>query len=1168
MAVVIAVKIIGVMKILNSRFVIDEKTPVREGGMAEVICAFDNERGMQRVAIKLFRDGLVNIDYVLEAFSRECASLVELNSHPNVVKLIDYGTDRDSGRKFITLDWIEENLVEYLKQHPLRGWDDFYEYYGRGIIDALSFAYSREILHRDVKPQNVLLDDSRVVRVADFGISKFRKYYRPGITLSHFKSIPYTPEIDNEEFADSRDVFGYGVLALECLSPKPFDSYSDVYNFLDEADIPESVFKTLKRALEKEPQNRHANIPALYDEIESAQRTRRKIKKEKAPCEIVLTQSALVGLSADLNEKSTPKLLEFVLNDLNDECGVLRWRYLDSGIFREAPDHFAFITTEFRYQVAIQEDRRRLVIVRAFRSAPSALEGLRERAWNPHFEFRVAGRIPLEHAKDTIEQFVLGFDEHEAEQRIVAAKRAEGELFDKWANILRLKGDIEEQRERPINYKGFQVSGNRLTLNTDALLDIDVLDQPHLIRADERHVITGVIDSFSAETVTLFCDRPVDPTSVPREGALIFDTRLAQSALQRQVASLDAVRFDRSSRADLRKLLVGTQEPRGPHYLANIQFIQTDLDEDKRTAVAAALGVQDFLVVEGPPGTGKTKFITELILQHIRVNPRARILLSSQTHNALDNALEGVQQLAERNNIDVKLVRIGRRGDPRISPAVDDLLLENSLVTWLRSLNEKSAAFLAKWAKDNGIEPRLIEVGIALAELRLCNLAFAATEEDFRQLKEKLDALEAKEKDLQTSPTKGETYQEVISTLELYRRDYGKIEGDLRRQHNDRAQAIAKVSAFEEIGEEVHKLDNSDLESLEGYYIDHAKKGRQCRKLIDILQEWRERFGRSADFQSAFIIGCDVVAGTCVGFAGRGLQNVEFDLCIVDEASKATPTELLVPLSRCKKWIIVGDPLQLPPFLGEALENPTLLQKYHLTKDDAKATLLDHLIARLPPHSMKSLLRQHRMIRPIGELVSKCFYAGRLINVNDAIDNRLFQARAMPRPVTWFTTAHLSNRQETRSGGEYRNFAELEIIERFICRVQFAASTFNGTYKVALLSGYAGQVDEMKRMAARLHSKLTNLVLETFTVDAYQGREADLAVYSVTRSNEEGRIGFLRERERLNVALSRAKVGLAIVGDSHFCNTVVGNNPFADVIDYIRRHPDDCKIEAEVLEPL
>ncbi len=94
MAVVIAVKIIGVMKILNSRFVIDEKTPVREGGMAEVICAFDNERGMQRVAIKLFRDGLVNIDYVLEAFSRECASLVELNSHPNVVKLIDYGTDR------------------------------------------------------------------------------------------------------------------------------------------------------------------------------------------------------------------------------------------------------------------------------------------------------------------------------------------------------------------------------------------------------------------------------------------------------------------------------------------------------------------------------------------------------------------------------------------------------------------------------------------------------------------------------------------------------------------------------------------------------------------------------------------------------------------------------------------------------------------------------------------------------------------------------------------------------------------------------------------------------------------------------------------------------------------------------------------------------------------
>ena len=79
-------------------------------------------------------------------------------------------------------------------------------------------------------------------------------------------------------------------------------------------------------------------------------------------------------------------------------------------------------------------------------------------------------------------------------------------------------------------------------------------------------------------------------------------------------------------------------------------------------------------------------------------------------------------------------------------------------------------------------------------------------------------------------------------------------------------------------------------------------------------------------------------------------------------------------------------------------------------------------------------------------------------------------------------------------------------------------------------------------------------------MDAFQGREADVAVYSVTRSNPAGKLGFLREEERLNVALSRGRYGLAVVGDHGFCAVATGHNPFRSVLDHIERHRDQCEL--------
>ena len=109
------------------------------------------------------------------------------------------------------------------------------------------------------------------------------------------------------------------------------------------------------------------------------------------------------------------------------------------------------------------------------------------------------------------------------------------------------------------------------------------------------------------------------------------------------------------------------------------------------------------------------------------------------------------------------------------------------------------------------------------------------------------------------------------------------------------------------------------------------------------------------------LTSAQVIAGTCVGIASiKGIQDVAFDLCIVDEASKATPTEVLVLSSRSRRWILVGDQKQLPPFVDQELDEKEVLGKYGLTNVELSKTLFDRLHELLPRCSKAALTLQYR----------------------------------------------------------------------------------------------------------------------------------------------------------------------------------------------------------------
>jgi len=1150
------------MRIIDDRYVIVANEEPRVGGMSEVWRAIDMKEGQKPVAIKLFRENLESDRYLREAYSRESKALLMLD-HPNIVKILDGGIDRESGRRYFVLEWLDTSLIEYLEKHPLGGWDSFYEEIGNPILNALAYAYGKGIFHRDLKPQNVLFCPEGIIKIADFGICKMKSFVSLGLTVGGFKSEPYSPpEPDDGRYTETRDVYSFAVLALTCLCNGPIVTYEDVYHCFEELDVPPEIEDILESALSRNPKFRPNNILNLKSKIDVIQnnRTQDFHPIEKRRCYVKISLKV---------EKKLRRLLDnvgidhekFVIDDLNEICGFQHYisdnNNLNQAIKDQGDIRLSLYGAQYLYAAVIDDKTHGyLVLTDVFPFQPSYLDYKRDSSWIPEITFSLQiGSHVTEKAAETITWIIDGLLSHECKQRELETLARSERLFKMWAVILQAKSDLEKGREKPIPYYEVVKEGSRIKLFTELPLDDELIGQPRLIEISENHVIAGEVESIGDNYIILWLE-PGTPSEVPNRGKLLFDTRAGKTAIRRQRQALDAIQFGRASRPDLKDLLIDPQKAKPPSELGKVDFIQ-ELDESKQEAVIKALATDSFLVVHGPPGTGKTKFITELVVQTIRHTPHARILVTSQTHVALDNALENIRRL----NPELKLVRIGHRHDERISQDVADLLLENRVDNWLDTVKARSEKFLEDYAKMLKVDRNDLSLGIAAERLR-------AALDDIELLQEKKEEAETDLNQFleQQRKREAEGTNETFHELKQLIRDTSEIilqldiNIDRARQRLDIAKKT--MSAIPNIGKELSMAASVELKDWEDAFLKKDETASKMHRLVMLTEEWFLRFGRTSDFFAAFISDCEVVTGTCLGFAGiRGIQNLNFDLCIVDEASKATVTELLVPMSQSKKWILVGDRNQLPPFVDDALENRSLLETYSLSPEDLSATLLEILAENLPSACVTRLVHQHRMIRPIGDLISHCFYDDELKSSNMGAKEEL--QPAIPRPVTWLSTSSLPSHREQRDRHSYKNLSEVNVVRSVLKRLDFIAKAKGRHYSIAVLTCYSSQKVELRRAIDTEHQSLSNIEIECNTVDAFQGREADVTIYSVTRCNEQGDIGFLRERKRINVALSRARIGLVIIGDAAFIRSAKGYNPWIKVLDYIESHPTDCIIEEE-----
>ena len=277
-----------------------------------------------------------------------------------------------------------------------------------------------------------------------------------------------------------------------------------------------------------------------------------------------------------------------------------------------------------------------------------------------------------------------------------------------------------------------------------------------------------------------------------------------------------------------------------------------------------------------------------------------------------------------------------------------------------------------------------------------------------------------------------------------------------------------------------------------------------------------------------------VIASTLVSSANRLLDGHKFGTLFIDEAAQALEAACWIPLRRVSRVVLAGDHCQLPPTVKSIAALKAGLGK----------TLMERIV-EMHPEAVTLLKIQYRMNDDIMRFSSNYFYGGQ---VESAPEVKYRSILDLDTPMTWIDTSAFSD--SVSDGSPVVSFKE-EFVGESFGRINKAEAEvtllalqhyFNQIGKqrllderidVGIISPYRAQVQYLRRLLMkREFFKPFRRYISVNTVDGFQGQERDVIVISMVRSNDDGQIGFLRDLRRMNVAITRARMKLIILGDA------------------------------------
>ncbi|RUS87677.1 hypothetical protein EGW08_004518 [Elysia chlorotica] len=543
----------------------------------------------------------------------------------------------------------------------------------------------------------------------------------------------------------------------------------------------------------------------------------------------------------------------------------------------------------------------------------------------------------------------------------------------------------------------------------------------------EKPLTSGIVLQVSAFNISVAFDESQDILDLDDTASYKL-TKLANDVTYRRLKGNlnDLLKYRDGPARRLIDTLFCLQEISGPGGEFSFKFVNERLDESQREAVKFALTQREVAIIHGPPGTGKTTTVVEIILQSVAQG--LKVLVTAPSNIAVDNLLE---RLAS-NRTSPRLVRLGHPA--RLMP------------------------HLTKFSLDA--------------------IVSAAEESDI-----------------------------------------------VRDVRTDIQKTLTKMKK--------------------------ARGSGERKALRDELKHLRKEVSQREERATAEVLSrAQVVLSTLTTASVDGplkhMADKAFDLVVIDECSQALEAACWIGLLRGQRCILAGDHLQLPP---------TIMSR-EAASGGLELTLMERLLETLVQEKERDIVRmlttQYRMHQDIMEWASHQLYQGKLTahpsvaahllkdieGVSDTEETRV--------PLLLIDTAGCDLREldlpEDVSKG---NEGEADIVAAHVENLIKAGVK---PIDIAVIAPYNMQVDLLRDRLCSQHPGL-----EVKSVDGFQGREKEAVVISMVRSNTTAEVGFLSEKRRINVAVTRARRHLAVICDSD----TVCHDPFiASLVNYMTEHGD------------
>ena len=482
--------------------------------------------------------------------------------------------------------------------------------------------------------------------------------------------------------------------------------------------------------------------------------------------------------------------------------------------------------------------------------------------------------------------------------------------------------------------------------------------------------------------------------------------------------------------------ILNERNPKKNREIPYISYIDDSLNRSQKSAIENSLSCENFFLIHGPFGTGKTRTLVELISQETRQNHK--VLATAESNAAVDNILERL--------MDNKKLNLTRLGHPQ------------------RVSKHNITQTLAYKVENHKLNKKITKIH------------------------RKIDNLIEKRK-VHTKPTP------------QYRRGFGDYDilhlaSKGKGGRGISSEKMKSMANWIEINQEIDEA-HDEIKRIEN---------RMIKEIVD---------------------SSDVILATNSSAALESISHVKFDVAIIDEASQATIPSILIPIAKAHRFILAGDHKQLPPTI--------ISERAH----ELEKTLFEELI-RIYPFKSQLLNVQYRMNSLLMKFPNREFYNNGLksdSSVDDITINDILTSQHEEKALLFIDTSEVEDNREMHLKDSKSIINDLEA-DISVSIAQDYLNAGAGEDDIGIISPYADQVKLIQEKTP----------VEVKTVDGFQGREKEIIIISTVRSNPHGNIGFLKDLRRLNVAITRAKRKLIIIGNA---DTLITNPTYARLIEFV-----------------